>query len=195
MTARGSRRTFLAGAGALGAAGALAGCTVQMDGVWQQAPARPILPSPEGYTAADVLATPRPDTAELETFLTLSSVLTGFDNLDPVLGAVYLSSLRAREDAPATLPALYETAGFGAPNPPLTVEDLEAAGVFAQESLAALADTIITYWYTGIYDTAEGPRVATYVDALAWQAIEYTKPRTICGPFPGFWRERPPVVP
>jgi hypothetical protein len=99
MTARGSRRTFIAGVGALGAAGVLGGCTVQMGPAWPQAPAQPILPSPEGYTAADVLATPRPDIAELETFLALSSVLTGFDNLDPVLGAVYLSSLRAGRSA------------------------------------------------------------------------------------------------
>lgn len=193
MTGRASRRGFVAGAGAL-AVGVLAGCTVQT-AAWPQSPPHPILPSPEGFTAADVLATPAAD-GELETFLALSSVLTGFENLNPVLGAVYLQSLRARNEPEATLTALYAAAGFTAPNPPQTVEQLEAGGVFAQEPLAALADTIIAYWYTGIYDSAAGePVVATYVDALVWQAAEYLKPRTICGPYPGFWRERPPVIP
>lgn len=194
LSARGSRRAFLTGTGALAVAGTLAGCTVQLGPAWQPEP-HPILPSPEGYTAADVLATPRADTAELETFLALSSVLTGFDDLSPVLGAVYLRGLRERDEPPTTLSTLYDATGFRGPNPPRTVEEMEAAGVFEQDALAALADTIITYWYTGIYDTAEGPRVATYVDALAWRAIDYTKPRSICGPFPGFWHERPPVVP
>ena len=195
MTARGSRRAVLAGAGGLAAAGALAGCTVQTGPAWQQAGPHPILPSPEGFRAADVLATPQPEN-ELETFLTLSSLLTGFEALNPALGAVYLSALRDRPDPAVTLDALVERAGFAGPEAPNSLEALEGAGVFAEEEMAALADTIITWWYTGIYETAEGEQtVATYVDALVWQAVGYLKPRTICGPYPGFWRERPPVIP
>jgi hypothetical protein len=197
VSARASRRGFITAAGALAAAGALGGCTVQTTSTWPQGPPQPILPSPEGFTAADVLATPRMEgEGELERFLALSSLLTGFDDLNPVLGAVYLDALRNRPDPAVTLGALYERAGFGGGAAPDSLEALEAAGVFAEEEMSALADTILTNWYTGVYDTAEGEQaVATYVDALVWQAAGYLKPRTVCGPYPGFWRERPPVIP
>lgn len=194
LNLRGSRRTLLTGAAALASAGALAGCTVQMEGVWQQHPPHPILPSPTSSELAGA-ATPAPRQLGLEEFLALSSVLTGFDDLNPALGTVYLQSLQQRSDPAVTLTELYDRLGFGGPSGPQTAEALEAAGVFEREEMSALADMIITYWYTGIYDKDGEQAVATYVDALVWQAVGYLKPRTICGPFPGFWRERPPTIP
>lgn len=195
LNLRGSRRTLLTGAAALASASVLAGCTVRMESVWQQNPPHPILPSPETSGSSASVATPRSGGLDLERFLALSSVLTGFDDLNPALGAVYLQSLQQRSDPAVTLVELYDRVGFGGPSGPQTAEVLEATGVFEREEVSALADTIITYWYTGIYDNDGEPTVATYVDALVWQAVDYLKPRTICGPFPGFWRERPPTIP
>jgi hypothetical protein len=191
---RTSRRALLGSAALAAAGGALTACTVQTGSVWQGAPLHPILPSPRPAGARPP-ATPLPGGVDLEGFLALSSVLTGFDDLDPVLGRTYLLSLQTRENPEASVGELYERAGFAGPAPPHSVDELDAAGVFDTDALNALADTIITYWYTGIYDSGGEQVVATYVDSLAWQAIGYTKPRSICGPYPGFWRERPPVIP
>ena len=84
---------------------------------------------------------------------------------------------------------LYAQAVFRSAAPPTTVSALEAAGLFTQAAPRSLADRIIELWYTGIYTNAEGEeRVATFVDALAWQTLAFTKPMTICG-YPGFWSE------
>jgi hypothetical protein len=135
-----------------------------------------------------VEGTPAPE--GLEAFLALSSVLTGYDQLDPELGAIYLRSLQDNPEFGGGLEALYEQAGVAAGGQPDGIEALEQAGVFEQEQSRALADKIITLWYTGIYDQGEEQAVATFVDALAWKSITFTKPPTICGSY-GFWAERP----
>ena len=79
----------------------------------------------------------------------------------------------------------------GAATPPSTVAELEATGFFENPATQEPADKILEMWYTGIYDSAEGEQeVATYVDALVWQAIAFTKPLTVCG-MPGFWAQPP----
>jgi hypothetical protein len=128
-------------------------------------------------------ATPQPVEPELAQFLALSSILTGFEELNPTLGRVYLESLQSGQHADA-LAALYRVAGA------TSIEALERAGVFADEQTRATADTIAEYWYTGVYTKDGEQTVATYVDALVWRAI-YTKPNTICGPYTGFWQEPP----
>jgi hypothetical protein len=154
----------------------------------------PILPSPQPAAGSEptvALAGELP----LEQFLALSAVLTGFDQLDPALGAHYLQSLQesGQFEAPVaeTVIAIYNQAGFGTDTPPTSVEALEDAGLFASASTRKLLDTMIEYWYTGIYTTPTGePAVATYVDALMWQALPFTKPLTICGS-PNFWSDPP----
>jgi hypothetical protein len=141
----------------------------------------PVSTPPPGGTPAP---TPEPIDPELARFLALSSALTGFEQLSPELGRVYLASLPA--GAGGMLETLYGQAGAGIPS----LEGLESAGAFANEATRTLADTIATYWYTGVYDNGGRQTVATSVDALAWKAI-YTKPNTICGPFSGFWQEPP----
>jgi hypothetical protein len=127
----------------------------------------------------------------LEDFLTLSSVLTGVEELDPQVGSVYLQSLEASDQFEVSLSDLYQQAGFGRGTQPGTVAQLEANGLFEQESTRKLADKIIEYWYTGVYESAQGEQaVATFVDVLAWRTLRFTKPQTICGA-PGFWAEPP----
>jgi hypothetical protein len=111
------------------------------------------------------------------------------DNLSPELGRIYLQSLQASDEFAVSVSDLYEQAGFGTDTPPTTITALEAAGMFSQETTRPLADSIIELWYTGIYTNEEGEEtVATFVDALAWQTLAFTKPMTICG-YPGFWSE------
>lgn len=152
-------------------------------------PTHPVLPSPQAAGTATPL--PKPEGLSLTDFLALSAVLTGVDELNPQLGSVYLQSLQASTEFTTTLADLHAQAGFRNEPPPTTVEALEANGLFAQESTRKLADKIIEYWYTGSYDTAEGEQaVATFVDALAWRTLSFTKPLTICG-VPNFWAQPP----
>ena len=192
-----SRRAFLQGLLATSGMAALAACAPgvprnsrpRVDDVATATRAR-ALSSPVARPAE---GTPQPGATEgLEQFLLLSSVLTGVANLDPVVGSVYLQALQ-QGDFEASLEELYEMASLD-PQAEQDISDLEQAGLFDEESTSTLADTIIRYWYTGVYDTADGEQaVATYVDALAWKALPWTKPNSICASF-GFWEERPRAV-
>lgn len=142
------------------------------------------LPSPMPATPAA-----RVDDLLLAQFLALSAVLTGVPTLNPELGRIYLQSLQTNPDLLVSVPELYEQAGFRTDTPPPTIAMLEETGLFAQEAIRTLADRIIELWYTGVYTNEQGEeRVATYVDALAWRTLAFTKPTTICG-YPGFWSE------
>lgn len=193
-----NRRQFLQAIGITFTGSSLAACGIArsttslpvLDGL---APSHPILSSPQPMATAEspAAATPSPAALPLDDFLALSAVLTGFENLNPVLGHVYLQSLQANGQWAVTIAQVYTQAGFGTEIPPTTIEELELTGVFEQEDTRKLLDKIIEYWYTGVYDTAEGEQaVATYVDALMWQALYFTKPPTICGA-PDFWSEPP----
>ncbi len=190
-----SRRQFLQGLFVALGSSLFAACGVQRSvdsptSLRQIARPHPILPSPQPPVAQATTAA-QPDGVPLAAFLALSALLTGIDNLNPVLGRVYLQSLQATPQAGATLAQLFDAAGLQAATPPTTLAAIEQRGIFEQAGTRTLANKIIEYWYTGIYETAEGEAVvATYVDALVWQAISFTKPTTICGA-PGFWSEAP----
>lgn len=83
----------------------------------------PILPSPQPAAGAEpsTIAGELP----LEEFLALSAVLTGFDKLDPTLGALYLQSLQDSGQfetaVAATITEVYNQAGFGTDTPPAAV--------------------------------------------------------------------------
>jgi hypothetical protein len=176
-----------------GAVALLAACGVSTPATPQAdlapfVPWHPVLPSPQPSGAA--AATPGPDSIGLEAFLALSSVLTGIEGLNPQVGQVYLDSLAASGEFDVSLADLYQQAGFTAGAVP-SIEDIEQRGIFEQEGTRALADKIIEYWYSGVYDTPEGEQaVATFADALVWRAVKYTKPLTICAA-PGFWAVAP----
>ena len=71
------------------------------------------------------------------------------------------------------------------------MEELEASQIFENEETRKVTDKLTEYWYTGVYDTAEGEQaLATYVDALAWKALTFTKPMSVCGTY-RFWTEPP----
>lgn len=198
LESRLSRRDFLKHLSTLLAGGLLAGCA----GLEQQKQQRETLRwgTP---TRAPVVASPAPRLAQptaedgpgLAEFMALSAILTGFDDLNLDLGRVYLDSLQARTDFDISLETLYDQAGFTSDSPPQNIEDVAAQGIFDREDTRSLADTIIEYWYSGVYTREGQDVVATTVDALAWRALTFTKPLTVCGPYSGFWAERPMAAP
>ena len=116
--------------------------------------------------------------------------MTGYDNLDPAVGKVYFDSISQSGNFDMTVDALAQAAGLPSDAPP-TAADLEAAGLFDNPAARSLSDAILNMWYTGIYTTAEGDQAtATYVGALVWRAMTFTKPLTVCGS-PGFWAQPP----
>lgn len=187
-----TRRQFLVAALGVAAAELLAGCRPSqgVDGGMTTAVPLRVLESPVPVATAE--PTPMADGGELalEEFLALSAVLTGFTELDPVVGRVYLQSLQQSAEFDLSLPELYEAAGFRSAAPPNNVTSLEDNDFFAAEANRALADAIIEQWYTGVYQQDGEAVVATFVDSLTWKAINFTKPLTICDP-PGRWAERP----
>jgi len=185
-----SRREFLQTALLLSAGSLLAACSQPPEGVKTEAtlyvsptPAS-VLPSPLSPESQPVDSTPEPE--GLDEFLRLSAILTGVQDLNPVLGQVYLNSLQS---AGVNLEPLYAGAEIQSATPQ-TLPALTEGGFFNQEETGSTADRIITMWYTGIYEQDGESRVATFVDALMWKAIAYTKPLTICSSF-GFWADEP----
>lgn len=74
------------------------------------------------------------------------------------------------------------------------------ADIGRKEDLAALADgaedqdlsnEIAAAWYSGVSPDPEDLQVVTYVDALMWQAMDYTKPLGNCGGQMGYWADPP----
>ena len=48
-----------------------------------------------------------------------------------------------------------------------------------QGDAGALADAIVGSWYSGVYESADGPAVVTFDQALVWNALTFTKPFAI----------------
>jgi hypothetical protein len=174
-----TRRTFLRVVGITSAGVLFAACDV--------IPQNPDLPF-----ANEAVASPYPAaadetiSAELTRFMEISMVLTGFNNLSPQLAEAYMNSI-ANADNDATLEDLYNSLNADAP---LTLDQMREAGVLEDAALGGLISSIVKHWYTGTYQDGENTVVATYTDALAWRALDFTKPHTICGT-PGFWQTNP----
>jgi len=116
-----------------------------------------------GYVAAAPVS--------LDEFLALSRLLTGVKDLNAEHARLYLTSLQA--SAGRDLATLVRTGALGS------------------TTGAAVAAKIVEYWYTGIYDSPTGPRVATHTEALAWSTLAFTKPPSACGGGVGYWADAP----
>ena len=66
--------------------------------------------------------------------------------------------------------------------------DALAAG---RDGSGALTNGIVGSWYSGLYDTGSGPAVATFNEALVWDALTFTKPFASCGGETDYWSEPP----
>jgi hypothetical protein len=105
----------------------------------------------------------------LDQFLVLSKALTEAADLDPDMGSKLLGGFLAT--------------GHG---------DGLAKLVAGEAELAPdLANAIVAAWYSGLYDSGQGPAVAGFEQALLWQALSFTKPFADCGGETGYWSEPP----
>ena len=105
----------------------------------------------------------------LDQFLALSRRLTGATKLEATAAKTMLGALLST--------------GKGE-----ELASLVAGGEVADKDLAA---TIIAAWYSGICESASGPVVATFDQALLWQALSFTKPFGECGGSTGYWSDPP----
>lgn len=120
----------------------------------------------------------------------LSNALTGFDGIDDVeLAQVYRESLG---DARDRLDELYEAVGIDGSGAAVTWDQVQQSGVLDDEELRELANAVATSWYSGKYEQGDEEFVATYINALAWQATDYriTGPSTCAGSV-GVWADPP----
>ena len=133
----------------------------------------------------------RAELSPIAHFMALSSLLTGFGDLDQRHGEIYLRALRENPGSASALDDLLAKAGYGGNAPPRALADLARRGIFRDERLRALSDTITLWWYTGVYEGRDGPAVATYTESLGWRSLPYTNAPSTCGPGMGFWAEPP----
>ena len=190
-----SRREFLKGILLLSGGIVLVACSpeqareVETSGWITPTPAQvlPVIPTQEGEAAGEQVE-------NLPEFLALSALLTGMPDLDADLGAAFLQAFQAVPGFSAGLDQLIEQAGLRSAQPPADLQALEATGIFSNKQSASTADQIINAWYSGMVETDEEPIVVTFVDALAWKALHFTKPLTICANY-AFWEEKPAYNP
>ena len=105
-------------------------------------------------------------------FLALSRSLTQASELDPGISKTLLGGFLAT--------------GHGADLAALAADPGSATG-----KNAALANAIVGAWYSGVYNAAAGQAVATFDQALLWNALTYTKPFGECGGDTGYWSSAP----
>ena len=110
-----------------------------------------------------------------ERFMALSRRLTGRQQLDPDLGAIFFDALMRSEDWAPVLPRLLSAE---------TPDDPRAA---------ALEEAITLQWFTGVYRRGGSQRTATYQGALMWQAMDLRGAPGACQGDLGFW-SRPPTL-
>lgn len=127
----------------------------------------------------------------IDEFIKLSSVLTGFkeSELDKTLAAAYLKSVNEFPPSKSSLNSLYKSLALGDGEKP--GKDFTETSVFKNNEEKILADALITYWYTGIYKTSEGFKVASYENQLAWKSTGYLIPNAQCRGTFGFWQSKP----
>lgn len=116
-------------------------------------------------------------------FAALSQTLTGFAYQDPPLAASLLRALAA-DVGSATLSRI---ATLAATTP---ADGLDEALRAAKLDVAAAR--VVTALYSGVVQTPKGPVVLTYDEALAWQAVPWTKPNAVCGGATDYWASAPP---
>jgi hypothetical protein len=124
----------------------------------------------------------QPASMQSARFAGLSRALTGFAYEDPTLAASMLRALAADVGEVA----LARIAAIASATPPDKLTDTLRAA-----RLDAAAGRVVTALYSGVVQTPQGPVVLTYDDALAWQAIPWTKPNALCGGLTDYWASVP----
>ncbi len=108
----------------------------------------------------------------VEQFTNLSKTLTQAASLDP--------------DVARTLLGAFIATGHEGDLAALIADPASATG-----KNVTVARAIVAAWYSGVCKTATGEAVATYDQALMWNAMSFTKPMGICGGDTGYWSDPP----
>lgn len=137
-----------------------------------------------GYVPAG-LAQAAPRSLSAPGFKAMSATLTGFAYTDAKLADTMLSALSDAVGA-AKLAKIADLASVVAP------DRLEAELGIAGVEQAAVA--VVAALFSGVVDTPKGPVVITYDQALAWQAVPWTKPNAVCGGVTNYWSSAPAGV-
>ncbi|MFZ1320053.1 MAG: sugar dehydrogenase complex small subunit [Ignavibacteria bacterium] len=127
-------------------------------------------------------------------FMKLSSILTGFSDseLDKTLAVTYHTSLKNFPPSKKSLQELYKALKIDSDNIP---SDEEIENVITKNpEYKKLADTLITYWMSGIYKTKDGMKVSDYEKMYAWKSTGYLIPNAQCRGDFGFWQNKPSVT-
>ncbi|MFO1312122.1 MAG: sugar dehydrogenase complex small subunit [Burkholderiales bacterium] len=112
----------------------------------------------------------------------LSKPLTGFAYEDAALASRMLAAMTTAFGAQA----LDRIASIASSTPASGIaEALRAA------KLDDVAAKVVVALYSGIVQTSSGPIVFAYEDALAWQAVPWTKPNAACGGPTDYWASAP----
>ena len=128
------------------------------------------------------LAQSAPVTMPAARFTALSNAMTGYAYTDASVAQAMLRALNATV-GPATLGKI---AALAAATPAEQLDDkLKAAG------LDKPAAAIVIALYSGVVVTPRGPVVISYDQALAWNAMSWTKPNAWCGGVTGYWSSAP----
>jgi hypothetical protein len=112
----------------------------------------------------------------------LSRGLTGFAYQDPALAASLLRALASSVGAQN----LARIAALASSTPPDRLGD-----ALRDAKLDKIAATVVVALYSGVVETAKGPVIFTYNEALAWQAVPWTKPNALCGGVTDYWSSAP----
>lgn len=183
-----TRRQFLKFLGLFLAGGLLASCAEAQEDL-AVGPVQFTTPIPN-----QVLKSPGPPQTEqfpegLARFMALSAAITGFEDLDPQIGTVYMQSVEDNPDL-LSLEEIYQAAQITSAESAVSLEQLQSGPLFSEEASRQTVNEIAKMWYTGVYTENGEPMVATFVDSLAWKSLRFTKPNSICASF-GFWATPP----
>jgi hypothetical protein len=128
------------------------------------------------------LAQSAPAALSTASFKAMATTLTGFAYGDPAVAGALLRGLTAAVGAAS----LARIAKLSASTKPEKLDDaLKSAG------LVEAAQAVLVALYSGVVQTSKGPVVITYDQALAWQAVPWTKPNAQCGGMTDYWSSKP----
>ncbi|HEY8242151.1 MAG TPA: sugar dehydrogenase complex small subunit [Casimicrobiaceae bacterium] len=138
--------------------------------------------SAHAQVAGKAVAPAEPSAADLASFSVLSAALNGVPVDDPLAAARVMRVF----DTPARRASWKALATLVASTPP---DELDAA--LKTQRLDALANEIVSTWYSGVANVAGGQQAVLYLNALMWGAMTYTKPMGVCGGPTGYWADPP----
>ncbi len=125
-------------------------------------------------------------------FLELSQILTGFNNLDAKIAEVYYKELHTLNGS--ALDLLLAAFDSKVKNQPGDAEALVRTNLWSDPTFKSVCQSIILAWYNSFIvvggNTVWVAPPELYYEALLWKAVE-AHPPAISGGYFGYWRYAP----